>query len=66
MFFSEEKNQKTFDPHRRRQHPGPGRHRKTGREVKVFCFFFSKKKALLPSYRQAQTYGRQDTENRRP
>jgi hypothetical protein len=47
MFFSEEKNQKTFISFRRRQDTGPGRHPGTRGELKVFCFFFSKKKGFL-------------------
>jgi hypothetical protein len=48
MFFSEEKNQKTFAPPGFHD-PGPGRHDGTRAEVKVFCFFFSKKKCF-PSF----------------
>jgi hypothetical protein len=50
MFFSEEKNQKTFTPCARRKirHPalkdGPGI-LKPAEELKVFCFFFFKKRS---------------------
>jgi hypothetical protein len=42
MFFFEKKNQKTFATLRRAypEKPKP-------EQIKVFCFFFSKKKALL-------------------
>jgi hypothetical protein len=43
MFFFEKKNQKTFAFLRARcDWRGP-------QEIKVFCFFFSKKKSFLPS-----------------
>jgi len=42
MFFFEKKNQKTFDPF-----GAPQSHR-ARKSVKVFCFFFSKKKSFLP------------------
>jgi hypothetical protein len=41
-FFFEKKKQKTFVP------PQLSHPRSATKEVKVFCFFFSKKKALLP------------------
>jgi hypothetical protein len=45
MFFSEEKNQKTFTSGASGTIPaGPAT--LGGGEVKVFCFFFSKKKAF--------------------
>jgi hypothetical protein len=45
MFFLERKNQRTFStvPTLRRIPPRPG----AAPAAKVFCFFFSKKKALL-------------------
>jgi len=41
MFFFEKKNQKTFASLSRTSYQHPS-------ELKVFCFFFSKKKAFLP------------------
>jgi len=41
MFFFEKKNQKTFARCR-----GPSR-QNLPKDIKVFCFFFSKKKAFL-------------------
>ncbi len=41
-FFFEKKNQKTFD----RLAPSSGK--RFAQRMKVFCFFFTKKKALLP------------------
>jgi hypothetical protein len=43
MFFSEEKNQKTSTPCARRKIRDPAGIVKTAEELKVFCFFFSKK-----------------------
>jgi hypothetical protein len=43
-FFFEKKNQKTFLT------KGRGQFHQHGQIAKVFCFFFSKKKRLLPSY----------------
>ncbi len=42
MFFFEKKNQKTFASLKRSQQ------QRAPQEIKVFCFFFSKKKAFLP------------------
>jgi hypothetical protein len=47
MFFSEEKNQKTFVL-RRSQDRGHGRDLAAAPEIKVFCFFSSEKKSFLP------------------
>jgi len=53
MFFSEEKNQKTFNscaPRKFRDAAFEDRAgiAKPAGKLKVFCFFFSKKKFLLP------------------
>jgi hypothetical protein len=44
MFFSEEKNQKTFTFSAASTLSGHGRYADADAESKVFCFFFSKKK----------------------
>jgi hypothetical protein len=46
MFFSEEKNQKTFASGAARRDPGLGRLDGSGGDIKVFCFFSSEKKNL--------------------
>jgi hypothetical protein len=46
MFFSEEKNQKTFDL-RRFLDRGRGRDLAAGAGIKVFCFFSSEKKSFF-------------------
>jgi hypothetical protein len=46
MFFSEEKNQKTFMSCTR-EHTGHGRRVGAAPEIKVFCFLSSEKQALL-------------------
>jgi hypothetical protein len=47
MFFSEEKNQKTFLISRA-EHPDSKRTIGLRGEIKVFCFFSSEKKGFLP------------------
>jgi hypothetical protein len=47
MFFSEEKNQKTFIFVRRFHDRGHGRDLSAGAELKVFCFFSSEKKTFF-------------------
>jgi hypothetical protein len=47
-FFFEKKNQKTFIPFGARV-PENITHTREPKRVKVFCFFFSKKKAFLAS-----------------
>jgi hypothetical protein len=48
VFFSEEKNQKTFIPGRPRIDPGHGLDRGSGGEIKVFLLLFLQKKKTLP------------------
>jgi hypothetical protein len=49
MFFSEEKNQKTFTSRQlQRSRPRPGSFRER-QQIKVFCFFSSEKKTFLPA-----------------
>jgi hypothetical protein len=47
MFFSEEKNQKTFTISATSPLSGHGRQLSAGAELKVFCFFSSEKKAFF-------------------
>ncbi len=47
MFFSEEKNQKTFTFYATSHLSGHGLDPSAGAELKVFCFFSSEKKAFL-------------------
>jgi hypothetical protein len=49
VFFSEDKEPKDFYV-RLAHHAGSGRQRGTRGEIKVFCFFFSKKKSSLLAY----------------
>jgi len=48
MFFSEEKNQKTFTPCARRNIRDPAGNVEPAQKFKVFWFFFSKKNCFLP------------------
>jgi hypothetical protein len=49
MFFSEEKNQKTFMSGASGSGRAIASQRGSDEEIKVFCFFSSEKKALLSS-----------------
>jgi hypothetical protein len=54
MFFSEEKNQKTFT-FPQLHFFGPWPECAAGAEIKVFCFFSSEKKTLLSQVGSTQT-----------
>jgi hypothetical protein len=54
MFFSVEKNQKTFISGARGKIPAMASQRRSGGIIKVFCFFSTEKKTFLPCARPVE------------